>query len=78
MLCWLSILAHHNTNTAEGGLVGVGDIVRDHWRQFGRNFYTRYDYEEVDAGKAKELVARPNPNPPPAPHPDPRPDPHPK
>jgi phosphoglucomutase len=58
VLCWLSILAHHNLETPQGALVGVGDIVRQHWREFGRNFYTRYDYEEVDAAKAKELVAR--------------------
>ena len=47
VLCWLSILAHHNAQTPHGSLVGVGDIVRQHWREFGRNFYTRYDYEEV-------------------------------
>ena len=57
VLCWLSILAHHNLHTPHGALVGVGDVVRQHWREFGRNFYTRYDYEEVDAAKAKELVA---------------------
>ena len=58
VLCWLSILAHHNLHTPHGALVGVGDVVRQHWREFGRNFYTRYDYEEVDAAKANELVAR--------------------
>jgi len=58
VLCWLSILAHHNLETPQGALVGVGDVVRQHWREFGRNFYTRYDYEEVDAAKANELVAR--------------------
>ena len=47
VLCWLSILAHHNAQTPHGSLVGVGDIVRQHWREFGRNFYTRHDYEEV-------------------------------
>uniref|UniRef100_A0A7S0EQS2 phosphoglucomutase (alpha-D-glucose-1,6-bisphosphate-dependent) n=1 Tax=Phaeocystis antarctica TaxID=33657 RepID=A0A7S0EQS2_9EUKA len=58
VLCWLSILAHHNLETPQGALVGVGDVVRQHWREFGRNFYTRYDYEEVDAAKANEIVAR--------------------
>ena len=27
LLCWLSILAHHNAHTPEGSIVGVGDIV---------------------------------------------------
>ena len=47
VLCWLSILAHHNQDTPAGQLVGVGDIVRQHWRTYGRNFYTRYDYEQA-------------------------------
>jgi len=58
VLCWLSILAHHNLQTPQGALVGVGDVVRQHGREFGRNCYTRYGYEEVDAARAKELVAR--------------------
>jgi len=61
VLCWLSILAHHNAEnggTPEGELIGVADVVQAHWRRYGRNFYTRYDYEEVDAAQAKELVAR--------------------
>ena len=27
----------------------VADIVRDHWRRFGRDFYTRHDYDGIDA-----------------------------
>ena len=45
VLCWLSILAHHNAEhggTPEGELVGVADVVQAHWRRYGRNFYTRY------------------------------------
>ena len=30
--------------------------MREHWRRFGRNFYTRYDYEELPAAPAKEIV----------------------
>ena len=60
VLCWLSILAHHNANTPVGSLVGVGEIVRAHWAEFGRNYYTRYDYETVPVEGANELVARLN------------------
>ena len=34
----------------------VDEIVKEHWARFGRNYYTRHDYEEVDLGKANALV----------------------
>lgn len=58
VLCWLSILAHHNGATPEGQLVGVGDVLRAHWATYGRNYYSRHDYEEVDADAAKRMMAR--------------------
>ena len=58
VLCWLSILAHHNAETPIGQLVGVGDVVRRHWQTYGRNYYSRYDYETVDASAAQQMVAR--------------------
>lgn len=58
VLAWLSILAHKNKDNLSGEkLVSVEDIVRQHWATYGRHYYTRYDYENVDAGGAKELMA---------------------
>ncbi|RCV41224.1 hypothetical protein SETIT_9G118400v2 [Setaria italica] len=59
VLAWLSILAFKNKDNLGGGdkLVSVEDIVRQHWATYGRHYYTRYDYENVDAGAAKELMA---------------------
>ncbi|KAL6189878.1 hypothetical protein ACLB2K_036279 [Fragaria x ananassa] len=58
VLAWLSILAYKNKDNIGGDkLVTVEDIVRKHWSTYGRHYYTRYDYENVDAGKAKELMA---------------------
>lgn len=58
VLAWLSILAHKNKDVpADGKLVTVEDIVRQHWATYGRHFYTRYDYENVDASAAKDLMA---------------------
>ncbi|XP_020586088.1 phosphoglucomutase, cytoplasmic [Phalaenopsis equestris] len=58
VLAWLSILAYKNKDNLIGGkLVTVEDIVRQHWATYGRHFYTRYDYENVDAAGAKELMA---------------------
>ncbi|KAK9705298.1 hypothetical protein RND81_07G046100 [Saponaria officinalis] len=58
VLAWLSILAHRNKDKLNGEeLVTVEDIVRQHWATYGRHYYTRYDYENVDSGGAKELMA---------------------
>ncbi len=48
VLFWLNILAVRRQS--------VEEIVRAHWRQYGRNYYTRHDYEEVDAAAAKSVV----------------------
>ncbi|SEK27217.1 phosphoglucomutase [Ectothiorhodospira marina] len=48
VLFWLNLLAVRGES--------VADIVRDHWRQFGRDFYTRHDYEGVDAAQAEAAM----------------------
>ncbi|MBI2717917.1 MAG: alpha-D-glucose phosphate-specific phosphoglucomutase [Rhizobiales bacterium] len=48
VLLWLNILAKRRQS--------VADIVRQHWRDFGRNYYSRHDYEEVDAEAASGLM----------------------
>ncbi|HEX4296469.1 MAG TPA: alpha-D-glucose phosphate-specific phosphoglucomutase [Devosia sp.] len=48
VLLWLNILAARKQ--------GVDEIVRDHWALYGRNYYTRHDYEEVDAAVANKLM----------------------
>ena len=48
VLFWLNILA------VRGG--SVEEIVRDHWRQFGRHNYSRHDYEGIDASAAQSLM----------------------
>ena len=49
VLLWLNILAARKQS--------VDDIVRDHWARYGRNYYTRHDYEEVDSTVANKLMA---------------------
>jgi phosphoglucomutase len=48
VLMWLNILAVRRQTVAE--------ILREHWAEYGRDYYTRHDYEGVDAGRAKALV----------------------
>jgi phosphoglucomutase len=48
VLMWLNILARRKQSVAE--------IVHGHWQTYGRNYYTRHDYEEVETEKANALV----------------------
>ncbi|HKJ49930.1 MAG TPA: alpha-D-glucose phosphate-specific phosphoglucomutase, partial [Gammaproteobacteria bacterium] len=48
VLFWLNILAVRRQS--------VADIVQQHWRQYGRDYYSRHDYEGVDSGAAESLV----------------------
>ncbi|KAL0488885.1 phosphoglucomutase [Acrasis kona] len=56
VLSWLSILAYEFEST--GDKVTVASIVKQHWKKFGRSFYVRYDYENVDGQGANDLVQR--------------------
>ena len=49
VLFWLNILAQRR--------MSVLDLVREHWRTYGRNYYTRHDYEAIDLTAAKGLMA---------------------
>ena len=49
VLMWLNILAARRMSVAE--------IVAEHWATYGRNYYTRHDYEEVDAAAADGLMS---------------------
>merc|ERR1712187_1078741 len=55
VLAWLQILAAKTA--ASGKLVTVEDMANAHWKEFGRNYYARYDYEGVDKTKAEEMMA---------------------
>ena len=48
VLLWLNILAVRRES--------VQAILESHWAEFGRNYYQRHDYEEVDAKAAEGLM----------------------
>jgi phosphoglucomutase len=54
VLCWLSILADKNKDSSDK-LVSVEDIARAHWAEFGRNYYSRYDYENLETADADKV-----------------------
>ncbi len=49
VLLWLNILAARKESAL--------DIVQKHWATYGRNYYSRHDYEEVDSDAANGLMA---------------------
>jgi phosphoglucomutase len=48
VLLWLSILAARGES--------VKEIARQHWATYGRNYYTRHDYEDIDSPAAQALM----------------------
>jgi phosphoglucomutase len=48
VLMWLNILAVRKQSVAQ--------IATEHWADFGRNYYTRHDYEEVDLDAANVMM----------------------
>ena len=51
VLLWLNILAARKQS--------VDEIVREHWATYGRNYYTRHDYDEVDCRRRQQAGRRP-------------------
>ncbi|XP_071952192.1 phosphoglucomutase-1-like [Antedon mediterranea] len=48
VLAWLSILASRKLT--------IEEIMKEHWSKYGRNFFTRYDYENVDTEAAQTMM----------------------
>lgn len=48
VLFWLNVLAATGSS--------VSQIMSEHWAQYGRNYYTRHDYEAVETEKANALM----------------------
>ena len=48
VLMWLNIVAARGKSVAE--------IVKEHWQEFGRHYYSRHDYEKIDTAKAESVM----------------------
>ena len=53
-LCWLSVLSAEAKRANK--FVPVKEVLDNHWAKYGRNYYQRYDFEEVDKAKAEEMM----------------------
>ncbi|MCR8725688.1 alpha-D-glucose phosphate-specific phosphoglucomutase [Frigidibacter sp. ROC022] len=49
ILMWLNILAVRRESVAE--------VMQDHWRTYGRNYYSRHDYEGLPSDSADAMMA---------------------
>ncbi len=49
VLFWLNILAVRG--------ISVAEIVHEHWANYGRNYYSRHDYEALDIDVANGIIA---------------------
>lgn len=50
ILMWLNIVAVRGQSVAK--------IVQEHWKAYGRNYYSRHDYEEIEAAKAESVMQK--------------------
>ena len=50
VLFWLNIIVESRKPARS--------IVREHWQRFGRDYFTRHDYEGLDADRAETMLAR--------------------
>ncbi len=48
VLCWINILA------ATG--LSVAELVKDHWKTYGRDLFTRHDYEAIASDSAAKMM----------------------
>lgn len=48
VLAWLQIM--------EATGKGIEDILKQHWTTYGRNYFTRYDYEECDLDACNKMM----------------------
>ncbi|MFC4892012.1 alpha-D-glucose phosphate-specific phosphoglucomutase [Pseudofrancisella aestuarii] len=50
VLFWLNLVAATNKN--------IDELVTEHWKKFGRNFYSRHDYEAIDSVIANQIMTK--------------------
>ncbi|XP_020817122.1 phosphoglucomutase [Drosophila serrata] len=48
VLAWISVMQHTGK--------GIEDILKQHWSVYGRNYFTRYDYEECASDPCNDMM----------------------
>lgn len=52
VLAWLNVMGYFSR--------GVKSMTSEHWRQFGRDYFCRYDYEECDSKASDKMMSELN------------------
>ncbi|KAI3646125.1 hypothetical protein MP228_009053 [Amoeboaphelidium protococcarum] len=57
ILAWLTILAAKSQQQQQQteAVVSINSVLTEHYKEYGRNFFTRYDYEEIESDKANAM-----------------------
>jgi len=53
VVAWLSILAAAH----DKGIRGIKGVLLDHYKKYGRTFFSRYDYEECESEGANQMMS---------------------
>ncbi|KAL7271973.1 Phosphoglucomutase-2 [Rhizina undulata] len=56
VVAWLNIIAGVAKVLPAGEEPSIAKIQQEFWKEYGRTFFTRYDYENVDSDGAKKVV----------------------
>lgn len=56
VVAWLNIIAGVAKTLPVGEEPSIAAIQKEFWEEYGRTFFTRYDYENVDSDGAKKVI----------------------
>ncbi|KAH3899731.1 uncharacterized protein SCDLUD_004017 [Saccharomycodes ludwigii] len=57
IVAWLNILAIYDKENPTSNDVSLKVIQHNFWKEYGRNYFTRYDYENVSSENANKVVS---------------------
>ena len=56
IVAWLNIIAAVDAKSSLKGSTSITTILQDFWNTYGRTFFSRYDYENLDSAKAQKVI----------------------
>ena len=56
IVAWLNIIAAVDAQSPSKGTTSITTILRDFWNTYGRTFFSRYDYENIESSKAQKVI----------------------
>jgi phosphoglucomutase len=56
IVAWLNIIAAVDAKSSSTGTTTISTILQDFWNTYGRTFFSRYDYENLESAKAQKVI----------------------